>query len=221
MKLSNFPKDDDVPHFCWGDAMNRNCFFGALVFAQAISCTAETAFADEYVIDPAHTSIYFKVGHFQFSKVQGRFNEISGTFSFDPAKPEASKVHVIVDVSSIDTNHKARDDHMRDPTYFNVAQFPNAVFRSSRVVITGERTGRLTGNLTILGVTIPVILEVVLNGIAPHPLGKRFKQYRDLTVAGFSARTTIRRSSFGMTNGEGEKGDLVELSIEVEGWRKP
>ena len=75
------------------------------------------AAAADYVIDPEHTSIHFRVGHFHFSRVQGRFNRIRGAFSFDPAKPEASKVHVVVDVGSIDTNHQARDDHMRDPSF--------------------------------------------------------------------------------------------------------
>jgi polyisoprenoid-binding protein YceI len=175
--------------------------------------------AAEYVIDPGHTSIHFRVGHFGFSKVQGRFNNVTGSFSFDPAAPEASKVHVVVDVASIDTNHKARDDHMRDPTYFNVARYPNAVFRSTRIEVTGARTGRLTGDLAIMGVTIPVILDVVFNGMAPHPLGEKFAKYKGVVVAGFSARTTIDRRSFGMTQGQGEKGDIAELTIEVEGWR--
>ena len=190
------------------------------LFALFLVAPIGTASADDYVIDPGHTSIHFKVGHFSFSKVQGRFNKISGTFSFDPANAEASKVHVVVDVGSIDTNHKARDDHMRDPTYFNVARFPNAVFRSTRVVVTGERTGRMTGDLTILGVTVPVTLEVMFNGIAPHPLGEKFARYRGVIVAGFSATTTIDRRSFGMAHGQGEKGDVAELTIEVEGWRK-
>jgi polyisoprenoid-binding protein YceI len=179
------------------------------------------AHADDYVIDPGHTSIHFRIGHFQFSRVQGRFNRISGTFSFDPAKPEASKVHVVVDVGSIDTNHKARDNHLRDPTYFNVKRFPKAVFRSTRIEVTGARTGRLTGDLTLLGVTLPVTLEVTFNGIARHPLGKTFARYRGIIVAGFSARTTIDRGRFGLIHGRGEKGDLAELFIEVEGWRKP
>jgi polyisoprenoid-binding protein YceI len=204
---------------CGAMTLNRRmfCIFIAVIFFASLG----TATAGDYVIDPDHTSIHFRVGHFHFSQVQGRFNRISGNFSFDPANPEASKAHVVVDVGSIDTNHRARDDHMRDPTYFNVARFPNAEFRSTRIVVTGARTGLMTGNLTILGVTIPVTLEVTFNGIAPHPLGNKFAKYRGITVAGFSARTTISRNSFGMTNGRGEKGDKAELTIEVEGWRKP
>ena len=175
--------------------------------------------ASEYVIDPDHTSIHFRIGHFHFSSVQGRFNRISGKFTFDANMPEASEVTVVVDVGSIDTNHQARDNHLRDPSYFNVTRFPNAVFRSKRIVVTGARKGLMTGGLTILGVTVPVTLEVVFNGIAKHPLGKKFAKYRGITVAGFSARTTISRSSFGMTNEIGEKGDKAELTIEVEGWR--
>jgi polyisoprenoid-binding protein YceI len=191
-----------------------------LLLAASLFARIGGATAADYVIDPGHTSIHFRVAHFHFSQVQGRFNRIKGTFSFDPAKPEASKVNVVVDVGSIDTNHKARDAHMRNPTYFHVARFPNAVFGSTRIAVTGPRTGRMFGNLSILGVTVPVILDVTFNGIAAHPLGNEFDQYRDVVVAGFSARTTISRSSFGMSHGRGEKGDRAELSIEVEGWTK-
>ena len=189
----------------------------------AVFCTGlfGSAYADDYVIDPEHTSIHFRVGHFHFSQVQGSFNRIGGNFSFDPANPEASKVRVVVDVRSIDTNHQARDNHMRGPSYFNVAKFPQAEFRSTRVVVTGARTGLLTGNLAILGVTIPVTLEVTFNGVAKHPLGEKFPKYQGINVAGFSARTAISRSSFGMTEGMGEKGDTAELTIEVEGWHRP
>ena len=72
----------------------------------------------------------------------------------------------------------------------------------------------------MLGVTKPVTLEVKFNGIAPHPFGTRFKKYKGVVIAGFSAQTKIERSKFGMTNGKGEKGEIVELSIEVEGWQK-
>jgi len=198
---------------------NHRIPFGALL-AVFLFAPIGWATAADYVIDPGHTSIHFRVGHFSFSKVQGSFNNITGTFSFDPANAAASEVHVVVDVGSIDTNHKARDDHMRDPTYFNVARYPNAEFRSTNIVVTGERTGRMTGDLKILGVTVPVNLEVVFNGIAPHPLGEKFARHRGVTVAGFSARTTIDRRSFGMTHGQGEKGDVAALTIEVEGWRK-
>ena len=176
--------------------------------------------AADYEIDPAHTSNHFGVGHFQFSKVQGRFNGIRGDFRFDPENPSASNVRVVVDVGSIDTNHEQRDEHMREPEYFDVGRFPVAVFQSTRVVVTGKRTGLVTGDLSIRGVTIPVTLDVVFNGIAKHPLAGQFARYKGVTVAGFSARTTINRSDFGMTAGGGEKGEIAELLIEVEGWRK-
>jgi polyisoprenoid-binding protein YceI len=192
----------------------------ALVIALPIWIIS-TASAADYVLDPTHTSISFRVGHFHLSSVQGRFNKISGTFSFNPAKPEASKVDVVVDVASIDINEKARDNHLRSPEYFDVVRFPKAVFRSTRIVVTGARTGLMAGELAILGVTIPVTLEVTFNGISEHPLGKEYDKFRGITVAGFSARTTISRNSFGMTNGRGIKGDKAELLIEVEGWQKP
>ena len=78
----------------------------------------------------------------------------------------------------------------------------------------------MSGTLSILGATRPVILDKTFNGIAPRPLGKKFDKYQGVVVAGFSARTTISRNSFGMTHGRGEKGDKVELFTEVEGWNK-
>ena len=197
----------------------RGCIL-ALVVVLVVATGSAMADAADYEIDPAHTSIHFKVGHFQFSSVQGRFNQISGNFSFDPANPEASTVHVVVSVGSIDTNHEERDAHMRDPEYFDVARFPDAVFRSTRVVVTGNRSGLVTGELSIRGMTIPVTLEVTYNGIAPHPLAGQFAKYRGVTIAGFSARTKIDRRDFGMIAGSGEKGEIAELSIEVEGWQK-
>ena len=97
------------------------CRTSALVALLALAWGALLAHAANYEIDPAHTSIHFRVGHFQFSKVQGRFNRISGNFSFDPDNPGASNVHVVVDVSLIDTNHEQRDVHMREPENFNIA----------------------------------------------------------------------------------------------------
>ena len=176
--------------------------------------------AAEYVIDPDHTSIHFRVGHWNFSQVQGRFNRIAGEFTFDPTHPEASKVHVAIDTASIDTNHEGRDKHLRGPTFFNTTKFTDAVFKSTNIHVTGEKTWRLVGDLTLLGVTKPVNLEVVFNGLATHPLSERFSRYRDVIIAGFSAYTSISRSRFSMTAGEGEKGDIAELFIQVEGWRK-
>jgi polyisoprenoid-binding protein YceI len=179
------------------------------------------ASAANYRIDPTHVSIIFRVGHWHFSKVQGQFRRITGRFTFDPRKPEASKVYVEVDTRSFDTNHKARDAHMRGPEFFNTARFPRAIFRSTKIRRTGKRTGLLIGNLTLLGVTRPVTLRVTFNGIAPHPLGKKVKQYRGVIIAGFSARASIRRSLFGMTHDIPGKSDVAELIIEVEGWRVP
>ena len=182
------------------------------------ACNSQAA---SYRIDPDHVSIIFRVGHWHFSRVQGQFRRIRGRFTFDPKKPGASKVYVEVDTASIDTNHKARDRHMREPVFFNTAKFPLAIFRSTRIRRTGKRTGLLTGNLTLLGVTRPVTLQVTFNGIAPHPLGNRVKKYRGVVIAGFSARGSIKRSLWGMTHDIPGKSDVAELLIEVEGWRVP
>jgi polyisoprenoid-binding protein YceI len=187
----------------------------------AIVLAAGGARAANYKIDPDHVSIVFRVGHWHFSRVQGQFRRIRGRFTFDPKKLEASTVYVEVDTGSIDTNHKARDRHMRDPVFFNTVKFPLAIFRSTQIRRTGKRTGLLTGNLTLLGVTRPVTLQVRFNGIAPHPLRNLVKQYRGVVIAGFSARTSIKRSRWGMTHDIPGKSDVAELLIEVEGWQVP
>ena len=104
-----------------------------LLAAASLLWAAGNVQAAEYKIDPDHTSIIFRVGHWHFSRVQGQFRRIRGRFSFDPKKPEASKVYVEVDTASIDTNHKARDDHMRRPVFFDTAKYPRAIFRSTAI----------------------------------------------------------------------------------------
>lgn len=189
--------------------------------AAGITLAPCSVHAADYRIDPEHTSIIFRVGHWHFSKVQGQFRRISGRFSFDPKKPEASKVYVEVDTRSFDTNHRERDRHMKGAEFFNTTAFPVAIFRSTRILRTGKRTGLLTGNLTLLGTTRPVTLRVTFNGIAPHPLAGRAARYRGVVIAGFSARTSIRRSLWGMTHDIPGKSDVAELLIEVEGWQVP
>ncbi|MFN4088330.1 MAG: YceI family protein [Alphaproteobacteria bacterium] len=174
---------------------------------------ASPAAATDFTVDADHTMMFFKVDHLGYSNMIGRFNKVEGRFTFDEKAPEAASVELTIDTASIDTNHKRRDDHLRSPDFFNVQEFPEMTFRSTKVEVTGENTGKVTGDLTLLGVTRPVTLDVTFNKVAPHPL----PQYNKVLTAGFSARGTLNRSDFGMTYVLPAVGDAVTLMIEIEG----
>lgn len=171
--------------------------------------------ADKFLLDASHASVLFSISHLGFSKTYGRFNSVEGAFTLDADAPEKSSVVVTLDAASIDTNHKERDEHLRGKDFFDTAQYPNLIYKSTSVTRTGENSATVTGDLTMHGVTKPVPLEVTLNKTGPHP--------RDATktVAGFSARGALKRSDFGMTYGVPVLGDEVELIIDVETVKSP
>lgn len=169
-----------------------------------ISFIAASAFAANYQIDPAHSSINFTAGHLGFSKTVGRFDQFSGTFS-DTAG--AASVSVEIDPASINTNHNDRDDHLRSPDFFDVKQYPRMTFTSTS--FTGDT---LTGNLTMHGVTRPVTLNVTEIGEGEDPWGG----YRK----GFEAVGKLNRSAWGITYFIPGVPDEIELEIHVEGIRQ-
>jgi polyisoprenoid-binding protein YceI len=169
-----------------------------------------TAFAASYSIDETHAHAAFKVSHLGFSHTIGQFKEISGTLEFDEADPSASSVSVTINTASVDSANEARDEHLRKADFLNVEAFPTMTFASTGVEVTGENTGTLTGDLTLLGVTKPVTLDVTFNQAGPHPFDP------SKIVAGFSATGAINRSDFGMAYASPAIGETVELTIEIE-----
>ncbi|HYH21747.1 MAG TPA: YceI family protein [Azospirillum sp.] len=167
--------------------------------------------ADTYKIDPAHVSVVFKINHLGYSNLWGRFNAVSGSFVLDNDTPANAKVEVVIKTDSVDTNHAKRDDHLRSPDYLNAVEFPEMKFVSTKVEKTGDKTGKVHGNLTMLGVTKPVVLDAVLNGAGQHPFRK------EVAMAGLSATTKIKRSDFGLTYSVPAIGDDLELFLEIEG----
>lgn len=174
---------------------------------------APPAAAENFKVDPAHAFAVFIVNHLGYSNVIGRFNEIEGSFTFDEGNLAANKVSVTIKTASVDTNDKARDNHLRSADFFNSKEFPTMTFVSTRVEKTGDKTGKLHGNLTLLGVTKAITLDVTFNKMAPHPL----PPYKQILTAGFSARGSVKRSEFGMRYALGGVGDDIALLIEVEG----
>jgi polyisoprenoid-binding protein YceI len=184
--------------------------------AVALCTWAVAQAADQFKIDPAHTNIVFLVNHLGYSDMIGQFQEFEGEFTFDQNDHSKGMVNLNIKTASVDTDHQARDDHLRSPDFFNAAEFPDMTFKSTSVSGNGDKKLRVTGDLTLLGVTKPVTLDVDVNDIKPHPLA----QYKGVLVAGFSARSIIKRSDFGMKYALGGIGDEIRLLLEVEGHKK-
>lgn len=172
--------------------------------------------ADDYVVDTkgAHAFVQFRVKHLGYSWLYGRFNDFSGEFSYDPKKPEASSISMKVDMTSLDTNHSERDNHLSAEKYLNFDKYKTATFTSTKYEKTGENTAKLTGNLTFLGVTKPITIDVEHIGGGKDPWGG----YRQ----GFEGRAVITPKDFGldMASKLGPDSAQVELMISVEGIRK-
>ena len=167
-----------------------------------------------WTVDGAHAEVGFAVKHLMISTVRGRFGAVKGTVERDEVNPLSSKIEVIVDVSSIDTRQEQRDNHLRSPDFFDVARFPTMRFISKRIEGDIDGEFRVIGDLTIRGVTHEVTLDATAEGRVRDPWGN--------DRAGFSAKTKISRSAFGLTwnqaleTGGVVVGDDVKLSIDVE-----
>jgi len=163
----------------------------------------------QYVLDKDHASLLFKVNHLGFSTYVGRFNDFDATLDFDPENVENSSLEVIVDTASIDVNNPEFAEDLR-ADWFDVENFPQATFRTTRFVEADGNSFVFEGDLTLLGTTAPVMLNVTSNG------GGRNFLTRSYTL-GFTANTTFQRSEFGMNNLVSFGiGDDVELEIHVE-----
>jgi polyisoprenoid-binding protein YceI len=169
--------------------------------------------AADYTIDPTHSHILFMIDHLGFAKIVGLFSDFSGTLSFDANNVSASKLSVTVKTESLQTQFAPRDKDLKGADWFNTTEFPEMTYVGSDFLKKDERTGTVTGKLTLHGVTKPVTLNVVVNKVGQNPLDK-------INSAGFSARGTLKRSDFGMKTFLGPIGDDVDLIIEIEAKQK-
>jgi len=164
--------------------------------------------AGGYELDPRHAGLIVKVPHMGgFSRYTMRFRALSGSFTYDPANWQATKVSITVDPKSIDT-----EDNIFNKTvagYFEPDKYPVITFASTSLTADPEGKGQLSGDLTLHGVTKPVVLDVEFNGVGPGLLGAG-------TRMGFSGTGRIKRSEFGVTGGRPFAGDTVDLMFEVE-----
>lgn len=171
--------------------------------------------AEEYVIDSSHSSVGFKIKHLAISNVRGGFTEFEGKYFFDPKDVASAKAQAVIRVASIDTANAKRDDHLRNPDFFDVAKFAEIKFVSTKVTPIKEGEFRVLGDLTMRGITRPVELTVSYKGAVKDPWGKE--------RTGFAATGMLNRKDFGLTWSKAlETGGLVvadevEIAIEVEG----
>jgi polyisoprenoid-binding protein YceI len=165
--------------------------------------------AGTYEIDPAHSGVEFVSRYAMLAKVRGRFGVFSGTIHIDEA-PERSWTEVEIDASSIDTNMGMRDDHLRSGDFLDLENHPTMSYRSSGLEITGDRSFRLHGDLTLRGTTLPVDLDVEYEGESVGLRGER--------RVGFTATGEIDREAFGITWNQALEtgGVLVGRSVKIE-----
>ena len=144
-----------------------------------LSFTGTTAHAapEKYEFDKAHTQILFFVNHLGFSNSQGEFHDYDGGFTFDAENPENSSIDVTIMTESVDMDDEKWDDHLKNADFFNVEKYPSMTFKSTNIEVTGEKTAKITGDLTILETTKPVTLDVTFNNAGQHPFGNIVRDY--------------------------------------------
>jgi polyisoprenoid-binding protein YceI len=188
----------------------------AFVSAVLLGILSVSAQAASYTIDPYHSSVSFSIKHV-IGKVVGQFSKFSGTFDYDAAKPAAWSAMATIDAASINTGIEKRDNHLRTAEFFDTTKYPNITFKSTGVTDVKGSMGKLHGDLTMHGVTKPVVLDLEVAGTVKDPMGKGER-------AGATAKGRVSRSDFGIgpTAGPmaGMIGTDVEITIEIEGVSK-
>ncbi|MEM9783862.1 MAG: YceI family protein [Pseudomonadota bacterium] len=183
----------------------------ALIAAPLALATPAKADPVTFELDPTHTTVAFLVDHIGYAKTLGWFLEVSGSFVYNSTEKTVTDIRIEVNPASVFTNDERRDDHVRNADFLHVDEHPEIVFTAEGGEVTGENTGIVRGELTLLGETRPIEVAVTLNKDAPYPFGH---QKRTL---GVSAEATVVRSAFGMEYALGGLvGDEVEVIFEME-----
>lgn len=186
--------------------MKKHILFLSLLFS-SFCFTAQAA--ETYNFDPSHTNILWHATHFGFSSPSGRFGIKSGTITLDEAAPQNSSVNVTIDIKSLVTGISKFDAHLLSADFLDTGKFPTAVFKSTKLEMTGKDTADIYGDFTLHGVTKPVMLKAKLNKIGTNPMNNK-------KTVGFSASTIIKRSDYGVDKYVPNVSDDVRIDIEAE-----
>lgn len=171
--------------------------------------------AETYNVDVQGRHYYagFEISHLGFSIMHGRFDDLDGSVVYDAANPAASSVNIVIKSGSLNTNNPKRDAHLMSPDFFNAEEFPDITFTSTKVTPGAGDTAKVTGDLTMNGVTKSITLDARLIKDGPHPFSKA-------PIAAWSARGTLKRSDFGIKYGLPIIGDEVTLLLDIEGLKQ-
>jgi len=195
----------------------------ALLWAAALLVGAHgPASAETFVLDRDHTEVRASWDHLGMSRQSARFSDVIGRVSFFPENPEQSSVDVTIKVNSVSTGVSALDKHLTTSSdFFDVGRYPDITFKSRAVIMTSPKSANIDGDLTINGITKPVTLSAVWNYLGEHPLANANPVYKGVQAAGFSARTQILRSEWGITRVIPLVSDEIRINIEAEMLKQP
>ena len=172
---------------------------------------------EEYIIDKSHFSIGFLVEHVGYARTLGMFRDIDGSYIHDVKNKKINDINIIINTDSVFTNDEKSDEHLKSPDFLHVDKYPEMVFKATDIKINNDET-IINGNLTLLGITRPLVLTGKINKIGKYPFGGIIKPY----VMGISAKGTIKRSDHAMMYAIKDNlvGDEIELIIEFEARRQ-
>lgn len=162
-----------------------------------------------YVLDPDHGKVTWSVSHLGFSTYYGQFTGLTGTLTLDPKAPDKSRLEVSAPLSGVSTGSSRLNEHLAAPDFFDTTKFPSATFTATAVEPTSPTTARITGDLTLRGVTRPLAIDATFNQAGIHPVDKRY-------TVGFDGRAMVKRSDYGLNAYLPALGDEVSLRIEGE-----
>lgn len=167
---------------------------------------------ETYGFDKDHTQIIFGVNHMGYTTSRGKFMDFDGSIEFNRSEPAKSKVDVTIQTNSIEMGTDLWNEHVMAANLLDATTYPTMTFKSTDIEVTGDTSAKIKGDLTLHGITKPVVLDVIFNNASKAPMGEDYK-------AGFSATANLKRSDFGIDYGIPMVGDEVDIMIEVEAIR--
>ncbi len=185
--------------------------FRTLLIASALSLLANQSFAEskKYTFEGNHSSVTWFANHFGFSNPSGKFTGVEGVINLDEQNPAKSSVEATIKISSLNTGLEKFDQHLKSADFFNLEKFATAKFVSKKVTLVKKDSARVEGDLTLVGITKPVVLNVKFNKSGMNPINQK-------QTVGFSAQASLKRSEFGINYAIPGVSDEVKLLIEVE-----